>query len=665
MFNMDIYKIPPATPEQRPEKESFEEKMVNRVVHGLNGTFKNLFAARPSCMKQIVKPVTQTGRGLEKLNDNDLKEKIRNISRKLKQKGLNKKEIIQAFALIRETAWRTVHMKHFKPQIAGAYAMLNNMVAEMDTGEGKTLTATLTASTVAMAGIPVHIISVNDYLTKRDATLMAPIYEFCNLSVGYVVHDMDRAQKREAYACDITYCTNKEIAFDYLKDKLVLKNCSNLLSICAGYLKGGGSDVDKLMMRGLHFAIVDEADSVLIDEARTPLIISQSIDNKEEEKFYEEALDVALQLIEKKDYLIYQKDRMIRLTEAGKITIKTLTNSLNVLWESSVRREEFIISALSAQIFFKKNRQYLVKDGKVQIIDEFTGRVMADRSWEKGLHQLIEKKENCKLSNQKETLARMSYQKFFRKYLMLSGMTGTAKEVKKELWSVYGLLSVKIAPNKKRMRKKLSDRIHPTIECKWQDVVKRVTAVYKQKRPVLIGTKSVADSEYLGALLIEKGLEIQILNARQDKEEALIIAEAGKIQKITVATNMAGRGTDIKLSKQVIALKGLHVILTQRHDAGRIDRQLEGRCGRQGEPGSFEVIVSLEDDIKASQFDRALGRIIGKLIVFSPKTFKLLGRWHLLRIQKKIEKQHARIRKEVFKQDSKRDKMLSFAGEFE
>ena len=655
----------PATHEQRPERPDWEDGFFERLVHRLSGRLLLPFAGRPFKYYRIVPSVKKYGNKLERLSDQGLKSKIHEISITLKTGGLDRRWIIAAFACIREAASRTVGMKHYGSQIAGGYAMLCGMVAEMDTGEGKTLTATLTAGTAALAGIPVHVISVNDYLTQRDAEIMGPVYEFCGLSTGFVIHDMELPQRRNAYGCDITYCTNKELTFDYLKDKLVLKDRHSVLNICSGYLKGEGSDVERLMMRGLHFAIVDEADSVLIDEARTPLIISRSVQNEDASQFYREALDIASNLVADQDYTITRKEQQIRLTDNGKQAAKARTKGLNPLWESQVRREEFITSALSALIFFKRDEQYIVRDDKVVIIDEFTGRVMADRSWEKGLHQLIETKENCELTDQKETLARLSYQKFFRKYQILSGMTGTAKEVRRELWNVYHLATAKIAPHKPRIRRRLTDRIHRTLDGKWRDVVHRVIFFHGQHRPVLIGTKSVADSEHLGKMLRDSGMSVNILNARQDKEEARIIASAGNAGTITVATNMAGRGTDIKLPGPVVETGGLHVILTQRHDAGRIDRQLEGRCGRQGEPGTFEAIVSLEDDIIVSGFDKAVSHLIKRLKPLSSLVFHWAGKWWMKRIQKTLERKHARIRKEVFRQDSKQDKMLSFSGRFE
>lgn len=664
-MRVQIHRWGPATHEQRPEKLDRKEEWIDRAVHAFEGRIVLPLTGRRWRFSRIITRVKRKGKKIALLSDAVLKSRIAHTALKLKTEGFKDRWVIESFACVREAAYRTLGMKHYGSQIAGGYAMLNGMIAEMDTGEGKTLTATLTAATAALAGIPVHVISVNDYLTQRDAETMGPVYRFCGLSTGYIVHELELKERRAAYGCDITYCTNKEITFDYLKDKLVLKDRASALNICSGYLKGEGADVGRLMMRGLHFAIVDEADSVLVDEARTPLIISQSIDNNDESEFYREALDIAAGLEEKKDYTITRKDRRIELTDHGRVRARKRTRGLNPYWESEVRREETVRSALTAIIFFKRDEQYIVIDDKVVIIDEFTGRTMADRSWEKGLHQLIETKENCPLTEQKETLARLSYQKFFRKYLLLSGMTGTAREVRRELWKVYHLATMKIAPHRKRIRKRLPDRIHKNLKDKWDDVVDRVVFFHSQGRPLLVGTKTVADSEHLGSLLCDKGFQVNILNARQDKEEAQVVAMAGKQGMITVATNMAGRGTDIKLTQRVIKIGGLHVILTQHHDAGRIDRQLEGRCGRQGEPGTYEAIVSLGDDIVVSGFDKAVVQLIQQLEFVSPWLFKLTGKWFLKRIQKKLENKHARIRKEVFKQDRMRDRMLSFSGRFE
>ena len=657
--------IPPATHELRPEKADPDETFLEKALHWLKGLIVLPFTARAGRMRRILKPVRSIEKELSGLTDVALKKEIAAIGIGLKTHGLKTKHVAAAFAGIREAAFRTLGMRHYDVQVIGGYTMLNGMVAEMGTGEGKTLTATLTAGTAALAGMPVHVISVNDYLTERDAGLMAPVYHFLGLSVGFVIHNMDRDARRAAYACDVCYCTNKELTFDYLKDKLVLKDRDDPMLICTGYLKGRGADVQRVMLRGLTFAIVDEADSVLVDEARTPLIISGGTDMAAESGFYKQALEIADNLYRDDDFTIDCKDRTIELTEEGKQRLKKITQNLGPEWRGTVRREEMVRLALSAGFLFHRDEHYLVRDGKVLIVDEFTGRVMADRTWEKGLHQLIETKEHCELSGQRETLARMSYQKFFRRYQVLSGMTGTGQEVSGELWNVYHLPVVGIPYNRKKRRKQLPDRIHPTLEAKWKDVVGRVVKMNAFGRPVLVGTRSVAASEHIGRLLGRAGLDVRILNARQDREEAEIVRKAGGKGVVTVATNMAGRGTDIKLPEEVIALSGLHVILTERHDAARIDRQLAGRCGRQGEPGSYEAILSLEDPIAETGIYGTVTRSLSGLLRMQGGPVKGLCAMHIKNIQRKVEKRHARIRKEMFRQDQKRGEMLSFSGKFE
>jgi preprotein translocase subunit SecA len=660
-----ITQIPPATHELRPEKKDPDESFLDKAVHRLKGWTVLPFSARTVRMRRILRPLRRVEKDLLGLTDGDLKKRIAEIGIHLKTSGLKRKYIAAAFACIREVAFRTQGMRHFDVQVMGGYAMLMGMIAEMGTGEGKTLTATLTAGTAALAGMPVHVISVNDYLTQRDAERMAPVYTFLGLSVGVVIHGMDRDARRDAYACDVCYCTNKELTFDYLKDKLVLKDRDEYMLICTGYLKGRSADVRRVMLRGLTFAIVDEADSVLVDEARTPLIISGGTDMAVERDFYKQALEMADKMSRDVHFTIDFKDRSIQLTHEGKLKLKKIIQPLGPEWRGTVRREEIVRIALSAVYLYHRDEHYLVRDEKVQIIDEFTGRVMADRTWEKGLHQLVETKEGCTLSGQRETLARMSYQKFFRRYQTLSGMTGTAKEVRNELWNVYHLPVVRIPYNRKKKRKQLPDRIHSTLVSKWKDVVGRVVEMNAMGRPVLVGTRSVAASEHIGGLLEKAGLTVRILNAQQDKGEAEIVGEAGGRGVITVATNMAGRGTDIKLTQEVIALSGLHVILTERHEAARIDRQLAGRCGRQGEPGSYEAILSLEDPIAETGIHGLVTRGLARVMRVPGGLVKWLCSKHIKNIQKKVEKRHARIRKETFRQDQKRGEMLSFSGRLE
>ncbi len=657
---------PPASHILRPEKADKQPGVLDSICRNISVSCSSRLKLRGNWIKQFSEEVDSYAGAFEGLSVKDLGQKAEELKLLFSKNGRTKENNARAFALIRELSHKILGLRHFNTQLAGGRVMLEGMIAEMETGEGKTLTATLAAGTVALAGIPVHVITVNDYLTQRDAEWTSTLYEAMGLTTGFVIHGMTPAERREAYSKDIVYCTNKELVFDYLKDLLTLENRRNSLSLHAEYLYGSDQRIKKLLLRGLHYAIVDEADSVLIDEARTPLIISgQNEAGPDEQIFFRQAVDFAESLEVNTHYIIKKSEHLIKLTPSGEEKIREVSAKLGPLWRGKVRRTEIVRLALSAIHLFKKDEQYMVREGKVQIIDEFTGRVMADRSYEKGLHQLIEVKEGCEITKQSVVLARISYQKFFRRYLNLSGMTGTAKEVKKELLSVYGLSVVALPTYKKKKRKSLPDKVFRTQKQKWDAVADRIETLYKQGRPVLVGTHSVASSEETGRLLEKKGLTFRILNAKQDKEEADIIAEAGMEGKITIATNMAGRGVDIKLEEKVIALEGLHVIITERHDAGRIDRQLAGRCARMGDPGSFEAILSLEDAV----FERDRKNLLRWIALSYPLKnswlWRFISKKAILKAQKKIEHIHARMRKNLLKEDARRGSMLSFSGRSE
>jgi preprotein translocase subunit SecA len=532
----------------------------------------------------------------------------------------------------------------------------------METGEGKTLAATLPACAAALAGVPVHIVTVNDFLVQRDAAWMNPLYAFFGLKVGTIIEGMAPEARRAAYACDITYCTNKQLVFDYLKDRLMLGQEARPLHLQIEGLHAEYPRTRRLLLRGLCFVIVDEADSVLIDEARTPLIISSAGEASHEKQVYAEAIAIARRLDSGLDFSIRPREREVELTERGKRRAAELAEPYGGLWIGPRRREELVRRALSAQYLFQHDKQYLVRGDKVQIVDEYTGRVMADRSWERGLHQMIEAKEGCPITGQQETLARISYQRFFRRYLRIAGMTGTAREVARELWAVYRLPVVTIPTNRPVRRRRVPDQVYVSADAKWGAIVEALRRLHAQGRPVLVGTRSVAASEHLSALLTTAGLSHQVLNARQDQEEAKVIANAGERGRITVATNMAGRGTDIRLGPGVAELGGLHVLATERHDARRIDRQLFGRGGRQGDAGSFQAIVSLEDEIVQGVFGRHaphLGGLIGR---GGNPLLGGLGRLLLGFAQRSAEREHARTRRQLLRVDDHLSDLLAFTG---
>jgi preprotein translocase subunit SecA len=583
---------------------------------------------------------------------------------RLRGNGWHRDLVARTFALVRTVATQTLGMPHFDVQVMGGWVLLHGMVTEMQTGEGKTLTATLPACTMALAGVPVHMVTVNDYLAQRDAEWMGPLYRALGLTVGVVVHGMPLEARQAAYACDVTYCSNQEIAFDYLKDRLVLGRQQSRLQLQLERLTGAPARLRRLVLRGLCYAIVDEADSVLIDEARTPLIIAGGNGNGPEQCAYQHALEFAAELTAGRDFVCEEHERTVRLTASGRERLTVLTEGYGGLWTGRRRREAFISQALTALHLMQRDTHYLVKDGKVQIIDEFTGRIMSHRAWEHGLHQLIETKEGCTLTGVHEPLARLSYQQFFRRYLRLAGMTGTAQEVRGELWSVYRLPVVTIPTHRPPRRRHLGTRVYATTEAKWAAVVTHVQRVHARRRPVLVGTRSVRASEQLSRRLTAAGLSHQVLNARQDGAEADIIARAGEPECIVVATNMAGRGTDIRLAPGVAERGGLHVIATEGHEARRIDRQLFGRCGRQGDPGSHELLVSLEDEIMTVYAGRLWQWLGSTAVCYIPSAHRMWA-YVLRRAQQRAERRHARIRRDLLKMDEHLETALAFSGRLE
>ena len=604
---------------------------------------------------KLIQAVNDAGRAYVGLDEAGLRDAANALRPLLRRDGFTDALVARAFALVRATSELTIGMRHYDVQLAGGWVLLTGRVAEMETGEGKTLTATLAAGTAALAGIPVHVVTVNDYLAERDAEEMGVVYRALGLTVGCVTHKVSPHERRPQYLNDIVYCTNKDLTFDYLRDRLKLKGRPRPLRYALQKVMGGDSD-SGLNLRGLHYAIVDEIDSVLVDEARTPLILSAETDDDTLERIYREALDLGRQLKEGEDFVIEHQRTSIRITNDGKKRLGELATSLRGLWAGPNRREELVRQALTALNLFHLDRQYLVAEGKVQIVDEFTGRVMPDRSWERGLHQMIEVKEGCALTGQRETLARISYQRFFRRYLRLAGMTGTAKEISGELWSVYHLKVMRI-PTRKPVQRRLEPmQIFGTAAEKWKAVLASIQREHGKGRPVLVGTRSVVASETVAAMLTEAGLDHRLLNARQDKEEAEIVSQAGQPGRITVATNMAGRGTDIKLAPESLEAGGLHVIVTELHEAGRIDRQLFGRCARQGDPGSCELYASYEDELIV-RYAKLASDIAGKgprKDLTGPALFKFA--------QKRAESIHAMMRQEVLEMDDYLGDLLAFAG---
>ena len=636
-------------PERDEPREGKLERLVTRLRYFTGGV--RVGGRR---LERIVAATARAAAALDNLSEAALRTRATTLRALLRRKGID--DIVLAagaFALVREAAARTIGLRHFDVQLIGGWAMLNGMLAEMETGEGKTLTATLAAATAALAGRAVHVITVNDYLAERDAQWMRPVYEALGISVGCVKQGMDPDARRAAYRCEITYCCNKEIAFDYLRDRRVLGGKPRAIAMKLDAL-GGAAVGPRLLLRGLQFAIVDEADSVLVDEARTPLILSAEADHSQQETLYAQALELARRLGEG-DYRMGETG--VEITAQGLDRLEELGEGMHGVWRGPRRREQLVRQALSALHAFQRDRHYLVRDGKVVIIDENTGRLMPDRSWEQGLHQLIELKEDCEVTGRRETLARISYQRFFRRYVHLAGMTGTASEVANELWAVYRLRVARIPTHKSGRRVRERDQVFGRSDRKWRAVVETIARLQADGRPVLVGTRSVAASETLAEHLDQAQIAYRLLNARQDRDEAEIIAQAGAPGCVTVATNMAGRGTDIKLAPGVAERGGLHVIATELNDSARIDRQLFGRCARQGDLGSCQAILAIEEDLVASfmPFAAARMRIVGRLP-------RWLGRLVFAAAQWRAERAHSRARRDLLDLDDYLGDILAFSG---
>ena len=651
----------PATLFMRPERSYEKSNAVEKTVHYISDLLQRVPHNPIFIYRRLLSGIHAAASELALLDEAKLQVEISGLRSSLHLQGSSRDNLVQAFALVREVAGRTLGMYHFDAQLLGGLALHYGKIAEMQTGEGKTLTATLPASVAALSGIPVHVLTVNDYLTRRDAEEMMPVYKMLGLSVGIVTQDKTPAQRRREYACDIVYCTNKEIVFDYLKDSILLDGRSHPLHVHAETIKGHTVYKEKLLLRGLHYVITDEADSVLLDEARNPLIISGGeLQNETHEKMLHEAIVIAKSLDETAHYDIDRQLRTLELTDIGKDQVLEQAGKLGSHWRGKVHAIELVHQSLSALLLFERDHHYILRDGKVQIVDENTGRIMEDRKWERGLHQLIEIKEDCEMTRPYNTLARISFQNFFRKYFHLCGMTGTAYEASAELWHVYRKDVVCIPTNKACRRIYLPTTVHKTLQEKWQKVIQRLKILNALGRPVLVGLRSVSASENLSALLDERGMAHQLLNARQDKQEADIVACAGEKGQITLATNMAGRGTDIKLPAATVQLGGLHVILTEFHDSRRIDRQLAGRCARQGDIGSFEAIVSLQDELLDNPlwdwYKSYIARIGDESV--RSRLALLIIRW----AQYKLELEYKRSRTGLLHVDEKQSDLLSFVG---
>ncbi|MDU2165572.1 MAG: preprotein translocase subunit SecA, partial [Veillonella sp.] len=566
-----------------------------------------------------------------KLSDANLVAKTDEFKRRL-QKGETLDDILpEAFAVVREASKRVLGMRHFDVQLIGGICLHRGNIAEMRTGEGKTLVATLPVYLNALTGNGVHVVTVNDYLATRDSEQMGRLYNFLGLSTGLIVANLDFNQRKEAYACDITYGTNNEFGFDYLRDNMV-------------------SDVSQMVQRPLNYAIVDEVDSILIDEARTPLIISgpgqRSTDN------YYKLAKIVPHLVKDEDYTIDEKQKTIAPTDSGIAKVEKMLGVENLYDSENIELNHLLGASLRAYAMMHRDTDYVVKDGEVVIVDEFTGRLMFGRRYSDGLHQAIEAKEGLKVERESQTLASVTFQNYFRMYKKLAGMTGTAKTEEKEFIDIYGLEVLPIPPNKPLARIDLPDQIFKTKAAKYRAVVRNAVERHQTGQPILIGTTSITQSEELSDMLLRAGVPHKVLNAKHHEKEAEIVADAGQMGMVTIATNMAGRGTDITLGEGVPELGGLAILGTERHESRRIDNQLRGRAGRQGDPGSSQFFLSLEDDLMRIFGADNITGIMDKLGMEEdePIEHSLITK-SIERAQKKVEDHNYNIRKYVLEYD--------------
>lgn len=582
-------------------------------------------------MRAIADHINEIEPNYVKLSDANLVAKTDEFKRRL-QKGETLDDILpEAFAVVREASKRVLGMRHFDVQLIGGICLHRGNIAEMRTGEGKTLVATLPVYLNALTGNGVHVVTVNDYLATRDSEQMGRLYNFLGLSTGLIVANLDYNQRKEAYACDITYGTNNEFGFDYLRDNMV-------------------SDVSQMVQRPLNYAIVDEVDSILIDEARTPLIISgpgqRSTDN------YYKLAKIVPHLVKDEDYTIDEKQKTIAPTDSGIAKVEKMLGVENLYDAENIELNHLLGASLRAYAMMHRDTDYVVKDGEVIIVDEFTGRLMFGRRYSDGLHQAIEAKEGLKVERESQTLASITFQNYFRMYKKLAGMTGTAKTEEKEFIDIYGLEVLPIPPNKPLARVDLPDQIFKTKAAKYRAVVRNAVERHQTGQPILIGTTSITQSEELSDMLLRAGVPHKVLNAKHHEKEAEIVANAGQMGMVTIATNMAGRGTDITLGEGVPELGGLAILGTERHESRRIDNQLRGRAGRQGDPGSSQFFLSLEDDLMRIFGADNITGIMDKLGMEEdePIEHSLITK-SIERAQKKVEDHNYNIRKYVLEYD--------------
>ena len=604
--------------------------MIGFLVRKIFGSKNDRFLKK---LRPLVAKINALEPEMQALADEELPQRLA-VYREQVQNGEKDLDAVlpEVFALVREASTRVLGMRHYDVQLLGAMALHNGKIAEMKTGEGKTLVATLAVILNSLEGKGVHVVTVNDYLAKRDAEWMGRLYNFLGLSVGVIVAGLSDEQRKEAYGADITYGTNNEFGFDYLRDNMKFY-------------------AEQLVQRGHHYAIVDEVDSILIDEARTPLIISGASD--ESTDLYQKVDEVVRTLEKEKHYTVDEKGKTASLTDEGVLYVEEQLGIENLYDTANITAQHHVLQSLKAHTVFRRDVDYIVKDDQVVIVDEFTGRLMAGRRFSDGLHQALEAKEHVTVAAENQTLASITFQNYFRMYDKLSGMTGTADTEAVEFAQIYGLEVSTIPPNRPMVRKDMPDLIYRTRREKMQAIIQAIKELHATGQPVLVGTISIETSELISQLLKREGVPHSVLNAKHHAQEAEIVAQAGQAGKVTIATNMAGRGTDIKLGEGVVELGGLHILGTERLESRRIDNQWRGRSGRQGDPGSSRFYLSLEDDLMRLFGSDRLSGLMQKLGMQEgePIENNMVSR-AIENAQKRVEGHHFEIRKTLLDYDN-------------
>lgn len=613
-------------------------------------------------LNQQADMVLSMGQSFMDLTEAQFDDRIAQISSVFARRQVDDQQLLVGTAVVREVARRELGEYPYKVQVMGALALYHGQIIEMVTGEGKTLTCSLGTSLLAWLRRPVHVITVNDYLASRDAESRMPIYKRCGLTAHGITGETEEGERKALYRTPIVYLTQKELVADWLRDQLKLGQIVDPISARWKTFgsRMGSASAESILLPGLFSAVIDELDAVLIDEAVTPLIIANNRGTDEQAPLYIRARELALQLVPNDDFVIEHRKRRAKLTDEGYENLEDLLTQDDkdkAFWRSPRRRDEMVEQALTAEHCYLPGDQYHIVEDKIVIVDEYTGRFMEDRQWQHGLHQAAEAKHDLEITADRDTLASLSFQRFFRMYPHLCGMTGTAAEAIPELEGTYSL-PVRVIPTHRPIKRDLlPDLIFRYAEDRWKAVVDEIKQMHHKGRPILVGTRSIESSEWLSRLLTDAKIEHEVLNAVHHEEEADIVSRAGQLGAVMVATNMAGRGTDIKLGKGVVEAGGLHVILTERHTARRIDRQLYGRSGRQGDPGSARNIVSLEDDLLI-KFAPKIGKVLRLRYASTHNPLPKILRSIFDRAQKKAQNLSYASRADVLKHDEELDKSL-------